>query len=119
MELGRKKGLSYKDQMKTRKLAEFDNELPKESGDDGTLVASSTCCHDVGEEQGTKNFEAAHIYTREETASFNKEKAKLHEYFKKLKVGMIDWSDVPVHYQVLLSKYYGLEEENDGKKERN
>lgn len=37
---------------------------------------------------------------------FNKQKHKLHEYYKKWKVGMIDWKDIPKKYQDLLMKYY-------------
>jgi hypothetical protein len=42
-------------------------------------------------------------------SEFLKEKAKLREYFKRLKVGMITWEEVPKEYQILLMKYYGID----------
>lgn len=38
---------------------------------------------------------------------FNKEKKKLREYYKQLKVKLIKWEDIPDNYQMLLRKYYG------------
>lgn len=43
----------------------------------------------------------------EEEREFNREKKKLHETHKKLKVGMISWDDVSEKDKALLKKYYG------------
>jgi hypothetical protein len=39
--------------------------------------------------------------------SFIKKKQLLRQYYKRLKVGMISWNEVPEEYQILLMKYYG------------
>jgi len=40
--------------------------------------------------------------------SFAQEKKKLRRYYKRLKARMIEWDDVPEHYQRLLVKYYNV-----------
>jgi hypothetical protein len=39
--------------------------------------------------------------------SFIKQRAKLKQYYKQLKAGMIVIEDVPPEYRPLLMKYYG------------
>jgi len=38
--------------------------------------------------------------------SFHKERLKLHSYYKKVKVGMIQLENVPEPYYTLLLRYY-------------
>jgi hypothetical protein len=120
------KKLSYADQMKTRKLFEFDGkeglESPKEiakgNGEDcesgeqsSTLLQKRQKKLDaVDDIQCNNDFNDSYVCTRSEQLSFNKEKEKLREYFKKLKVGMIEWNQVPEHYQRLLERYYHIGE---------
>lgn len=40
--------------------------------------------------------------------SFNKEKQILRGWWKKYKVGMVKWEQIPPKYQDLLIKYYGV-----------
>jgi hypothetical protein len=42
--------------------------------------------------------------------SFIKKKQLLRQYYKRLKVGMISWNEVPEEYQILLLRYYGVGE---------
>ena len=39
---------------------------------------------------------------------FLKQKAKLREYYKKIKAGIITIEDVPDDYKILLQRYYGM-----------
>ena len=40
--------------------------------------------------------------------SFDKKKKLLRSWYKKYKVGMVKWSQIPVDQQELLRKYYGV-----------
>jgi hypothetical protein len=46
---------------------------------------------------------------KENETRFNKEKRLLHQYYKRLKVGMIKFESIPKKYRALLIKYYGVE----------
>jgi len=113
------KKLSYADQMKTRKLFEFDGkespkEIAKENGEDcesgeqsSTLLQTRQKKLDaVDVIQCAKTFDDSYVCTKSEQLSFNKEKEKLHEYFKRLKVGLVKFEDIPEKYQRLLERYY-------------
>ena len=40
--------------------------------------------------------------------SFDKKKKLLRSWYKKYKVGMVKWEDIPSDTQALLKKYYGV-----------
>jgi len=40
------------------------------------------------------------------TDSFNKQRLELRSWWKKYKVGMVRWEDIPKKWQDLLLKYY-------------
>ena len=39
---------------------------------------------------------------------FNDEKRALKMYFKQFKAGLIPWKMIPLHFQNLLQRYYGV-----------
>ena len=118
MELKRKKGISFDAQSKSKNLMNFDKtiseEEPKGSREDcepGEHSSSLLQKKTLTEEEGNKSFDESSVCLKNEQTEFNKEKAKLREYFKKLKVGMITWNSIPEKYQSLLIRYYGIKEE--------
>jgi hypothetical protein len=41
---------------------------------------------------------------------FNRQKRELRSWYKKWKVGMVKWEDIPLDQQELLRRYYGVED---------
>lgn len=44
---------------------------------------------------------------------FNRQKRELRSWYKKWKVGLIKWDDIPEDQQELLIRYYGVDEVDD------
>ena len=45
---------------------------------------------------------------RASPSKFNAERRELRGWWKKYKVGMVKWEDIPENYQKLLLKYYPI-----------
>lgn len=52
----------------------------------------------------------SHLKSTDKELSFYKQKLRLRTIYKQWKVGLLSWDDIDVQDQLLLRKYYGVEE---------
>ena len=52
----------------------------------------------------------AHLKDTNKELSFYKQKLRLRTIYKQWKVGLLSWDDIDVQDQLLLKKYYGVDQ---------